>query len=118
MGKSILYKIDVLRLIATRIEPTLALVLSSVAPVGPDRRAAGGHRRAQPGPCSPTRSVRIVSTLGIGFPPFWLALMLIILFSVRLGIFPVSGYGNTPRRQARTIWSCPASPSRCRSRRC
>jgi peptide/nickel transport system permease protein len=39
--------------------------------------------------------VRIVSTLGIGFPPFWLALMLIIMFSVRLGIFPVSGYGET-----------------------
>ena len=30
MGKSILYKIDVLKLIVTRIEPTLALVLSSV----------------------------------------------------------------------------------------
>ncbi len=30
MGKSILYKIDVLRLISTRIEPTLALVLCSV----------------------------------------------------------------------------------------
>ncbi|TIY06233.1 MAG: ABC transporter permease, partial [Mesorhizobium sp.] len=30
MGKSILYKIDVLKLIATRLEPTLALVLSSV----------------------------------------------------------------------------------------
>ncbi len=29
-GKSILYKIDVLKLIATRIEPTVALVLSSV----------------------------------------------------------------------------------------
>ena len=30
MGRSILYKIDVLKLIATRIEPTLALVLCSV----------------------------------------------------------------------------------------
>ncbi len=30
MGTSIVYKIDVLRLIATRIEPTLALVLASV----------------------------------------------------------------------------------------
>ncbi|TIL30369.1 MAG: ABC transporter permease, partial [Mesorhizobium sp.] len=32
---------------------------------------------------------------GIGFPPFWLGLMLIILFSVTLGMFPVSGYGET-----------------------
>ena len=30
MGKSTLYKIDVLRLIATRIEPTLALVVTGV----------------------------------------------------------------------------------------
>lgn len=40
-------------------------------------------------------AVRLVSTAGIGFPPFWLGLMLIILFSVRLGCLPVSGYGET-----------------------
>src|SRR5690349_338409 len=30
MGRSILYKIDVLKLVVTRLEPTLALVLTSV----------------------------------------------------------------------------------------
>ncbi|MBU0584088.1 MAG: ABC transporter permease [Alphaproteobacteria bacterium] len=94
MGKSILYKIDVLRLIATRLEPTLALVLSSVLlsvliAVPLSAIAARNQGRA------PDQIVRIVSTLGIGFPAFWLALMLIILFSVRLDIFPVSGYGNS-----------------------
>ena len=94
MGRSILYKIDVLKLIATRIEPTLALVLASVVlsiliAVPMATIAARNQGRA------PDHAVRIVSTLGIGFPPFWLALMLIILFSVRLGIFPVSGYGET-----------------------
>jgi peptide/nickel transport system permease protein len=94
MGKSILYKIDVLRLIATRLEPTLALVLSSVVLsiliAVPLAALAARHRTRLP-----DHAVRIVSTLGIGFPPFWLALMLIILFSVRLGIFPVSGYGGS-----------------------
>ncbi len=33
-----------------------------------------------------------VSLLGISIPSFWLALMLMFLFSVRLGWFPVSGY--------------------------
>lgn len=94
MGRSILYKIDVLKLIATRIEPTLALVLSSVLlsvliAVPMAAIAARNAGRA------PDHAVRIVSTLGIGFPPFWLALMLIILFSVKLGILPVSGYGAT-----------------------
>ncbi|ANM13408.1 MULTISPECIES: ABC transporter permease [unclassified Rhizobium] len=94
MGKSILYKIDVLKLIVTRIEPTLALVVSSVVlsvliAVPMAAIAARNAGRA------PDHAVRIVSTLGIGFPPFWLGLMLIILFSVELGVLPVSGYGAT-----------------------
>lgn len=93
MGKSILYKIDVLRLITTRIEPTLALVLSAVllsliiaVPL------ASLAARSNGGPAD--HIVRFISTFGIGFPPFWLALMLIIFFSVRLDLFPVSGYGE------------------------
>jgi len=94
MGKSILYKIDVLKLIVTRIEPTLALVVSSVVlsvliAVPMSAIAARNAGRA------PDHAVRIISTFGIGFPPFWLGLMLIILFSVDLGILPVSGYGAT-----------------------
>ncbi|MDC9812373.1 MULTISPECIES: ABC transporter permease [Rhizobium] len=94
MGKSILYKIDVLKLIVTRIEPTLTLVISSVMlsvliAVPMAAIAARNAGRA------PDHAVRIVSTFGIGFPPFWLGLMLIILFSVDLGVLPVSGYGAT-----------------------
>ncbi|MBY5877824.1 ABC transporter permease (plasmid) [Rhizobium ruizarguesonis] len=94
MGKSILYKIDVLKLIVTRIEPTLALVVSSVVlsvliAVPMAAIAARNAGRAA------DHAVRIVSTFGIGFPPFWLGLMLIILFSVELGVLPVSGYGAT-----------------------
>ncbi|MGP2490497.1 ABC transporter permease [Mesorhizobium sp. PUT5] len=94
MGKSILYKIDVLKLIMTRIEPTLVLVLASVVlsvliAVPMAALAARNHGRFA------DHAVRVVSTAGIGFPPFWLGLMLIILFSVNLGLLPVSGYGET-----------------------
>jgi peptide/nickel transport system permease protein len=94
MGKSILYKIDVLKLIMARIEPTLVLVLASVTlsvliAVPMAALAARNHGRFA------DHAVRVVSTAGIGFPPFWLGLMLIILFSVTLGMFPVSGYGST-----------------------
>lgn len=94
MGKSILYKIDVLRLIAGRIEPTLMLVLASVILsilIAVPLSAIAARRQGR----LADHIVRIVSTMGIGFPPFWLALMLIIFFSVRLDLFPVSGYGNT-----------------------
>ncbi|WP_112609905.1 ABC transporter permease (plasmid) [Rhizobium sp. WW22] len=94
MGKSILYKIDVLPLISTRIEPTIALVVSSVIlsiliAVPMSAIAARNVGRAS------DHIVRVVSTFGIGFPPFWLGLMMIILFSVQLGVLPVSGYGST-----------------------
>ena len=42
-------------------------------------------------------AIRIVSTVGIGFPPFWLGLMLIILFSVEARYLPGLGL----RRHAR-----------------
>ena len=94
MGKSTLYKIDVLRLIATRIEPTLALVavgvlmalLIAVPLAALSARRQGGLA---------DHAVRLLSTAGIGFPSFWLGAMLILLFSVRLNWLPVSGYGES-----------------------
>jgi peptide/nickel transport system permease protein len=94
MGKSILYKIDVLPLIATRIEPTVTLILCSVilsVLIALPLAAIASRNQGS----LPDHTVRIFSTLGIGFPPFWLGLMLMILFSVKLGILPVSGYGET-----------------------
>ena len=42
----------------------------------------------------PDHLIRMFSTAGLGFPAFWLGIMLMIVFSVRLGLFPVSGYGE------------------------
>jgi peptide/nickel transport system permease protein len=93
MGKSTLYKIDVLKLVMTRIEPTLMLVLVSVILsilIAVPLSTIAARRQGR----LADHTVRVVSTMGIGFPPFWLALMLIIFFSVRLDLFPVSGYGR------------------------
>ena len=94
MGKSILYKIDVLKLILTRIEPTLVLVLVSVLlsiQIAVPLAAISARSKGR----LADHIIRIVSTVGLGFPPFWLALMLIIALSVNMGLFPVSGYGRT-----------------------
>jgi peptide/nickel transport system permease protein len=94
MGKSILYKIDVLGLVADRLEPTLVLVvgavLLSVLIAVPLATLSAKNRG---GPID--QAVRLLSTTGLGLPNFWLAIMLIIVFSVTLGLFPVSGYGRT-----------------------
>jgi peptide/nickel transport system permease protein len=94
MGTSIVYRIDVLRVTANRIEPTLVLVSGSVLlallialPLATlAARNRGGFI---------DHAIRIVTTAGLGFPPFWLGLMLIITFSVNFGITPVAGYGTS-----------------------
>lgn len=94
LGQSLLYKIDTLKLISTRIEPTLLLVSGSVMlallialPLAIlAARNQGGWL---------DRLIRLLSTAGLGMPTFWLGIMLILLFSVQCGLFPVSGYGRT-----------------------
>lgn len=94
MGRSTLYKVDVLNLILTRIEPTLALVAMGVAMallIAVPFAALSARRQGH----LIDHTVRVVSTAGLGFPSFWLGIMLILLFSVRLNWLPVSGYGET-----------------------
>ncbi|MBC8445063.1 MAG: ABC transporter permease [Rhodospirillaceae bacterium] len=94
MGQSILYKIDVLKLIATRIEPTIILVGGSVLLAlliaVPLASIAAKYRGRLI-----DHVIRMLSTAGLGFPAFWLAIMLILLFSIQLDLFPVAGYGKT-----------------------
>lgn len=94
MGTSILYRVDVLRLIGERIEPTLFLVIGSVllammlaVPLAAIAARNRGHVI--------DHAIRIISTAGLGFPAFWLGIMLIIVLSIKLDLFPVSGYGDT-----------------------
>ncbi|TWC06473.1 MULTISPECIES: ABC transporter permease [unclassified Pseudomonas] len=94
LGKSLLYKIDALPLIASRIEPTLMLVLGSVLLAlliaVPLAVLAARHKGGWT-----DNLIRLFTTAGLGLPAFWLGLMLILLFSVYWGLFPVSGYGRT-----------------------
>jgi peptide/nickel transport system permease protein len=43
----------------------------------------------------PDHLVRAVPLVGLGFPPFWVGIMMLLLFGLHLGrAFPVGGYGN------------------------
>ncbi|MFS2225066.1 ABC transporter permease [Pantoea sp. B65] len=93
MGKSLIYRVDALKIIGSRIEPTLYLVLGSVLlallltiPLA----ACAARQRGR----LADQVIRLLSTIGLGLPSFWLAIMMILLFSLSLGWFPVSGYGS------------------------
>ena len=94
MGRSIVFKMPVLALIGERISATLFLlayaVILALTLTLPLAIMAAVYRGR-----IPDHLIRLVSTVGLGFPPFWLGIMMMVVFSVWLGQFPVSGYGRT-----------------------
>lgn len=93
-GRSIVYKTSTLNVVAERIGPTVlllayALVLAVAIAFVFGTLAARWHGRL------PDVIVRAYSTAGLGLPTFWLGIILIMVFSVALGWFPTSGYGES-----------------------
>jgi len=91
LGDSIYYRKPVTQVIFSQLEPTLLLVLYATAvfllvgvPLGV---TAAVHRN---GPLD--RACMTLSMIGISMPGFWLGLVLVILFSVKLGALPSVGY--------------------------
>ena len=94
-GQSIAFRVPVLELITSRLTPTLCLlggglVLSTLVALVLAIVAA----RRQDGLID--QAIRLFATIGLGMPVFWLGLVLSMLFAVRLGWLPASGFGDTP----------------------
>ena len=90
-GTSIFSNLPVTRLIAQRVEPTLALALSTLAvavvlaiPLGV--LAAAKARRLT------DRAVMLFAVMGFAMPVFLVGYVLIYIFAVRLNWLPVQGY--------------------------
>jgi peptide/nickel transport system permease protein len=93
-GLSIIYRAPVLLVVANRIAPTVFLlayaVLLSILLAVPFASLAAASRGGLA-----DQVIRLFSTIGLGLPAFWMGIMLIMLLSLRLGWFPVSGYGES-----------------------
>ena len=93
-GASLFYEVPTRTLIVGRIGVTMSLVamatvfsvliavpLATIAAVRKDRSA--------------DHVIRAVPLVGLGMPSFWVGLVLILIFAVNLGWFPVGGWGDT-----------------------
>lgn len=97
LGNSIMQKRPVFDMLMERIPATLRLTLTALLlgyavgiPLGV--LAAVKHRSWF------DQFARFFSVIGNALPSFWLALILIIIFSVRLGILPISGMRDLSRQ--------------------
>jgi peptide/nickel transport system permease protein len=94
LGSSLLYDVPAGRLVVERLPVTLWLIgfgalLSVVIAIPLALLAATKRNRL------PDHLVRAVPLVGLGFPPFWLGIMLLLALALNSGrFFPVGGYGQ------------------------
>ncbi len=94
LGSSLFYSVPAGRLVVERLPVTLWLIglgtLLSVAIAVPLATIAAARRDR------PTdHIVRAVPLVGLGFPQFWIGIMLLLAFALNTGrAFPVGGYGE------------------------
>jgi peptide/nickel transport system permease protein len=93
LGQSYRQELPVRDLVGERVWPTTQLALAGMAVavlVGvPMGMIAAARRGAVVGV-----SAMLVTLVGLSVPGFWLGLMLILIFGVRLSWLPISGYGG------------------------
>jgi peptide/nickel transport system permease protein len=92
-GRSIVQKAPISALIADGLVVSLYLlvygaVLSILLAVPLAMWAAVRRDRL------PDHGVRLIGMIGFAMPPFWIGLMLMVLFGLRLGWFPIRGFGE------------------------
>lgn len=90
LGASLTSGVPITRLLFEKMPPTIelavvAMVISSIIGVGAGILSAVTSSRFL------DYSVRTVAVLGLSMPWFWIAIMLIVLFSVKLGWLPSNG---------------------------
>jgi len=103
LGQSFYYNIDVRGLVAGRLPATLWLLVAATVLavlISVPLAVFAASRRGS----TVDQLIRGVPLLGLGMPAFWLGIMLILLFALKLRMFPVSGFGDGPLGHLRSIF--------------
>jgi peptide/nickel transport system permease protein len=102
LGDSIKYHVPVMSLLFKRLSLTVALTLMSCffsavfsLPLG--YIAAANKDKL------PDQLIRGGALIALSAPTFWIALLLLILFALRIRVFPIGGWGTTPLQHLRGL---------------
>lgn len=93
LGVSLRYRQPVLDLILERFPATLILSVSGIVLATVSGLVLGALAALKRGGILDYMSVSL-SVIGQSIPPFWLGMMLVLMFSVNLGWFPTGGSGT------------------------
>ena len=93
LGHSYFYSESVARLVLDRVAPTVfllgyAALLTAIIAVPAAIIAALKRNTVW------DQAARFTFIFGIGLPSYWLGIVLVLLFSIKIPIFPVAGYGS------------------------
>jgi peptide/nickel transport system permease protein len=94
IGRSLRFQQPVADLIVRFMWPTLFLTGYVVCLAVPTTMALAIASARRPGGLA-DQTIRMIGTVGLAVPVFWLGIMMSRLFGVTLGWFPVSGYGTS-----------------------
>ncbi len=93
LGRSVSSRRPVIEEIRSRFGRTFKLALTAIAIATATGIALGTLAALHKGTWIDA-AVSLISLLGISVPSFWLGLLLMQLFSVKLGLLPAAGYGG------------------------
>ncbi len=94
LGDSVKYKMPVSTLLASRLQVSALLTLMAAVMtviIGLPLGYLSGIRKDR----AADHGIRSFALLGLSLPTFWVGLMLMLVFGVRLRWFSISGWGNT-----------------------
>ena len=93
LGRSFFYNVDASELVSGRLPATLWLVVSATVLallISVPLAVLAASRRGS----LLDQAIRAVPLVGLGMPAFWVGIMLVLLFGLKLRLFPVSGFGD------------------------
>jgi peptide/nickel transport system permease protein len=103
MGTSLLYRQPVSNLVVKRVPVSLFLAVYAMILAAIMTLAFGILAAIKKGRIA-DHVIRVLFLFFITTPAFWLGILLILLFSLKLHIFPVAGYGETFRDHLRYLF--------------